>query len=387
MNDFTKKNLLPAGMCDVLPPDAEIEAAATEKIINCFSSFGYERVKPPLIEFEESLLSGSGKATAGQTFRIMDPISQRMMGVRTDMTLQVARIGATRLKKWARPIRLCYGGQVLRVRGSQIRPERQFGQIGSEIIGSQSPKADAEVILMAIEALYNLGIKNLSIDIALPTLVPAITSDLNLGNQALENLRAALARKDESKLDSLASDLGKNASYLLTAMLRATGPADRALTALAKLNLPEKAVEERTSLESVIKDIVAAAPGLNLTVDLVESRGLEYHTGVTFTIFAKNIRGELGSGGRYLAGSKETKNSEPATGVTLFMDSILRAMPATPKNKSLYLPSKTDIAEARKFRSEGWITVYGLGTGGNNKAEANRLRCSHFLSDGVIKKL
>ena len=191
----------------------------------------------------------------------------------------------------------------------------------------------------------------------------------------------------ESKLDSLASDLGKNASYLLTAMLRATGPADRALTALAKLNLPEKAVEERTSLESVIKDIVAAAPGLNLTVDLVESRGLEYHTGVTFTIFAKNIRGELGSGGRYLAGSKETKNSEPATGVTLFMDSILRAMPATPKNKSLYLPSKTDIAEARKFRSEGWITVYGLGTGGNNKAEANRLRCSHFLSDGVIKKL
>jgi len=162
MSEFTYKDLLPAGMCDVLPPDAEKEAAATEQIVACFSSFGYERVKPPLIEFEESLLSGSGSAAAGQTFRIMDPISQRMMGVRTDMTLQVARIATTRLKKWARPIRLCYGGQVLRVRGSQIRPERQFGQVGSELIGSQCPKADAEVILMAVEALYILGIKNIS---------------------------------------------------------------------------------------------------------------------------------------------------------------------------------------------------------------------------------
>lgn len=387
MNEFTKKNLLPAGMCDVLPPDAEIEAVATEQIVSCFSSFGYKRVKPPLIEFEESLLSGSGKATAGQTFRIMDPISQRMMGVRTDMTLQVARIAATRLKKWARPIRLCYGGQVLRVRGTQIRPERQFGQVGSELIGSQNPKADAEVILMAIESLYRLGINNLSIDIAIPTLVPAITQNLDLDNQTLKNLRAALARKDESKLISLTSDLGKNGSHLLAAMLRATGPAERALNALAKLKLPEVAVAERNSLVSVINDVRAAAPKLNLTVDLVESRGLEYHTGVTFTIFAKNIRGELGRGGRYLAGNKETKSSEPATGVTLFMDSILRAMPGTPENKSLYLPNKTDITEARKFRREGWITIDGLETGGDDRAEANRLRCSHFLSDGEIKKL
>ena len=186
MIEYANKDLLPAGMCDVLPPDAEIEATATEQIIACFTSYGYERVKPPLIEFEESLLSGGGAAMAGQTFRIMDPISQRMMGVRTDMTMQVARIAATRLKKRARPTRLCYGGQVLRVRGTQIRPERQFGQVGSELIGSHSPKADSEVILMAIDSLRSLGINNLTIDIALPTLVPSLLRDLNLNDQILK---------------------------------------------------------------------------------------------------------------------------------------------------------------------------------------------------------
>jgi ATP phosphoribosyltransferase regulatory subunit len=387
MNDFADKDLLPAGMCDVLPPDAEIEASASEQIVACFSSFGYERVKPPLIEFEESLLSGGGAAMAGQTFRIMDPISQRMMGVRADMTLQVARIATTRLKKLTRPIRLCYGGQVLRVCGTQIRPERQFGQVGAELIGSLSPAADAEVILMAIEALYNLGIENLSIDIALPTLVPALLSDLKLNNKTLEELRAALDRKNETKIFSLASSLGKDATHQLTAMLRATGPADKALTSLAKLNLPEIAVDECTALESVIHDIRSAAPKLNLTVDLVESRGFKYHTGVTFTVFAKNIRGELGRGGRYLAGSEGKKESEPATGITLFMDSVLRAMPATLKENRLYLPMATDIGLARKFRGEGWITVTELESNGGDKAEASRLDCSHFLSNGIIQKI
>ena len=386
MSDFADKALLPTGMRDVLPPDAEIEASATEQLVACFSSFGYERVKPPLIEFEESLLSGGGAAMSGQTFRIMDPISQRMMGVRADMTLQVARIAMTRLKKSPRPIRLCYGGQVLRVRGTQIRPERQFGQVGSELIGSQNPKADAEVILMAIEALYALGIENLSIDLALPTLAPAIISGLKLDDQTTATLRAALDRKDEATLISLAADLGKDAISQLTAMLRATGPAEAALTSLAKLNLPDGASGERSSLESVINNIRAATPELNVTVDLVESRGLEYHTGVTFTIFAQGIRRELGRGGRYLAGSSETSDGEPATGMTLFMDSVLRAVPAAQEEKRLYLPTETNIAEARKFHGEGWITVDGLKTDADVKAEAKRLSCSHFLSDGTIQK-
>ena len=387
MNDYTNKDLLPAGMCDVLPPHAGIEAYATEHIIACFSSFGYERVKPPLIEFEESLLSGGGSAMAEQTFRIMDPISQRMMGVRTDMTMQVARIATTRLKKKARPIRLCYGGQVLRVRGTQIRPERQFGQVGSELIGNQSPKADSEVILMAVEALYSLGIDDLSIDVGLPTLVPSIVRHLDLDEDILKNLYAVLDRKDESKLACLDSEISIDTINQLEGLLRITGPAKTALTSLAKLKLPKTTAAECHSLESVIYDISTVAPAVNLTVDLVESRDLKYHTGITFTIFAKSIRGELGRGGRYLTGDKEAKNSEPATGITLFMDSILRAIPTSGENKRLYIPAITDISEARKLRKEGWITISGLEAKGNDKAEAKRMHCSHYLLNGIIKKI
>src|SRR6476619_6313963 len=134
--------LLPAGLRDLLPPDAESEAASVEALMEVFASHGYQRVKPPLLEFEDSLLAGSGAAVAEQTFRLMDPVRQRMMGLRADTKTQVARIAATRLGGQARPLRLCYAGQVLRVRGTQIVPERQLPQVGVELIGSEAAAAD-----------------------------------------------------------------------------------------------------------------------------------------------------------------------------------------------------------------------------------------------------
>src|SRR5271167_5176404 len=131
--------LLPAGLRDLLPPDAETEASAVEALMNVFASHGYQRVKPPLLEFEDSLFAGAGAATADQTFRLMDPESQRMMGLRADTTPQVARIASTRLAAAPRPLRLCYAGQCLLVRGSQLAPDRQITQAGIELIGTDSP--------------------------------------------------------------------------------------------------------------------------------------------------------------------------------------------------------------------------------------------------------
>jgi len=133
-NDNNHRGLLPAGLADLLPPDAAREMRAIDAAIERFAAFGYERVKPPLVEFEESLLGGPGAALASQTFRLMDPVSQRMMGVRPDMTVQVARIAVTRLKHEPRPLRLSYGGNVIRVRGNALKPERQFAQVGTELI-------------------------------------------------------------------------------------------------------------------------------------------------------------------------------------------------------------------------------------------------------------
>ncbi len=130
--------LLPAGLADLLAPAARREARCVEQLIASFQQQGYERVKPPLLEFETALLAGVGAAVAEQTFRLMDPISQRMMGLRADMTPQVARIAAHRLARAPRPLRLSYAGDVLRVRGTQLTPERQLGQVGAELIGADA---------------------------------------------------------------------------------------------------------------------------------------------------------------------------------------------------------------------------------------------------------
>src|SRR5271157_4644155 len=149
----TNPALLPAGLLDLLPPDAETEASAVEALMGVFTAHGYQRVKPPLLEFEDSLLAGSGSAVADQTYRLMDPDSQRMMGLRADTTPQVARIATTRLAGAPRPLRLSYAGQCLRVRGTQLAPERQVAQAGIELIGPDSPAADAEMVLVGAEAL------------------------------------------------------------------------------------------------------------------------------------------------------------------------------------------------------------------------------------------
>src|SRR4051794_34278176 len=173
-NHSTPPGLLPAGLMDLLPPEAEREAALVETLMVAFAGHGYERVKPPLLEFEDSLLAGSGAAVAEQTFRLMDPVSQRMMGLRADTTPQVARIAATRLGLQARPLRLCYAGQVLRVRGTQLAPERQLPQAGIELIGSDAAEADAEIALVAAEALGRAGVNGVSLDISLPTMAATL---------------------------------------------------------------------------------------------------------------------------------------------------------------------------------------------------------------------
>src|SRR5258708_607948 len=157
MTELARRALLPAGLRDVLPPEADQEAAAVHPLLAVFAASGYASVKPPLVEFEDSLLAGSGAAMGPRTFRVMDPISQRMLALRADMTLQMARIAATRLRRLPRPLRLSYAGEVLRVKGDELRPERQVGQVGAELIGAQSAAADVEAGLLAAPAPQTVG--------------------------------------------------------------------------------------------------------------------------------------------------------------------------------------------------------------------------------------
>jgi ATP phosphoribosyltransferase regulatory subunit len=377
MTESLHPALLPQGLRDLLPPDAAVEAKVVARQMAVLASHGYERVKPPLVEFEDNLLAGAGAAMAKETFRLMDPISQRMIGVRADITPQVARIATTRLKKAPRPLRLCYAGQVLRVKGSEIRPERQVGQVGAELIGSDDIAADVEVVTLAAAALAASGVDGLSVDLTLPTLVPAVCTALALDQPTTEMVRAALDHKDAAKV----AEVGGRAAALLGKLLAGAGAAKKALASLAPLDLPPAAAAERTRLAAVVEHVHRAAPDLALTIDPVENRGFEYHTGVSFTFFARGVRGELGRGGRYRTGNG---GGEAATGFTLYTDTVVRALPAQPPMPRLYVPAGSDRAAAERWRAEGWATVAGLAAVGDVEAEAKRLRCSHRLEGEKI---
>ena len=223
MNDSAA--LLPSGLRDTLPPEAEQESAVTEKLLAAFRQNGYRQVSPPLVEFEASLLNGPGAAMTHRTFRLVDPASQRTLAVRADITPQIARIGATRLSQWPRPLRLSYHGTVLRVTGDQLRPDRQFRQAGIELIGSDSIAADAEVIIVPIEALMALGVEGLTVDLSLPSLAPAIAPELTQGDLRSAELREALNRKDQASVERIAPQQ----AALLTALMQAAGPATRSV--------------------------------------------------------------------------------------------------------------------------------------------------------------
>lgn len=386
MADYSERALLPEGFHDDLPPDAEYEATVVERLLARFYAFGYERVAPPLVEFEESLLSGSGKTLARQMFRLMDPASQRMMGVRTDITIQVARIAATRLAAEPRPLRLCYAGQVLRVRGGQLRSKREFGQVGVELIGAAGPEADIEVLLVAADAIAAVGIGGLSIDLTVPTLVSTLAEELGLTKAAARTIRAALNAKDIGALQSLDGRAGT----VFRGLLAAAGRADEALAALDRLKLPPRSAAIVAELAEVVGRMQALLPDLALTIDPGEARGFEYQSGISFTLFAAGGRGELGRGGRYLIPDTEGHAGTPAIGaigVTLYLDSLLRVAPAPVVAAKVYLPFGTSLIEMRAVQDEGWRTVRGLTPEADQIQAARVAGCGHLYANGRVEQL
>jgi ATP phosphoribosyltransferase regulatory subunit len=376
MDRTADPGLLPQGLRDLLPPDAAFEAAAVERLLAAFAARGYERVKPPLIEFEEGFLSAAGADVARQTFRLMDPESRRMLALRSDITPQVARIAAARLRDTPRPLRLAYAGQVLQVAGSQLRPERQFGQAGVELIGAEGAAADAEMVLLATEALAELGLAELVVDLNLPTLVATVGRSLGLDKGAIAQLRSVLDRKDEAAVRPAA---GAHADVFI-ALLRAFGPAEDALRRLGAVALPEAARAELAQLAAAVALIRRRAPGLSLTLDAVEHRGFEYQSGISFVFFAPGARGELGRGGRY-----RTEAGESATGFTLYTDTLLPVLPRPGAARRILIGAEADAEALARLRREGWVTIGALGPAAEIEAEARRLGCSHVWAGARAK--
>jgi ATP phosphoribosyltransferase regulatory subunit len=355
--------LLPEGLHDRLPPEAEAAATLLRAVMDATAAHGYERVQPPLAEFEANLV-GRLKSTRQQDLlRVIDPVSQRTLALRPDITAQVGRIATTRMAHAARPLRLAYGGTVLKVRGTQLRPEREMLQTGAELIGSDSVAAVAEILAVAIDALEVAGVTGISVDLTLPDLVEALaTGPMPIAPEKVPALQASLDGKDAAGLNAI----GASAYQPL---IDAAGPVDQALKRLRALSVGD-ALSERLDAVSILAEPLRRRAGV--TLDPTERHGFEYQSWIGFSLFGDGVPGEIGRGGSYAIVHADGRE-EKAVGFSLYLDPLVSAGLGRTERRRVFLPLGTDSTVASNLRADGWATVAAI----SQNCDPAKLGCTH----------
>jgi ATP phosphoribosyltransferase regulatory subunit len=308
--------LLPDGIGEALPPEAWRLERARRELLDMFACRGYDLIMPPLIEYLESLLTGTGNDLDLQTFKVTDQLSGRMLGMRADMTPQAARIDAHPLRRDA-PTRLCYMGSVLRTRSDGFGGSRSPLQVGAELFGHAGIESDAEVLELVLETLSLLQISDVHIDLGHVGIFRGLARDAGLTAVQENDLFDALQRKAVAEIEEM-----------LAAMVADSGQRGR-LAALARLNGgPEVFVRAREQLAGASESVMAALDNLDaiagllkqragdvtLNFDLAELRGYKYQTGMVFAIYVPGCGQEIARGGRYDAVGEVFGRARPATG-------------------------------------------------------------------------
>lgn len=362
--------LLPEGLRDRLPQQAEAASRVTRALVDAMRAHGYGRVSPPLAEFRETL-GGDDDRSARDLLRFTDPVSQRTLALRPDITRQVGRIATSLLAHAPRPLRLCYAGQVVKLRASQLRPAREMLQVGAELIGSDSVAAAREIVTVAIDALDAAGIGPVTIDFTLPDAVDLLAASLPVA-ASLDTLRDELDAKDAGALVRIGA-----AAYL--PLLRATGPFDQAIADLRAFDTGGVLTSRIDALEAI------AAPvrdRVSLTLDPTERHGFAYQSWFGFQIFVPGQGDAIGRGGGYAIPVGED-HEESAVGFSLYPDPLIDDGLGTEDDaeRRLFLPLGHDAALAAGLRADGWQTVAALSDGDDARA----LGCGYRLSaDGPV---
>ena len=371
-----QKGLLPAGLSDILYPNAHIQSKIIENLLDVFSSYGYLRVKPPLVEYEETLLSdGPGEVLKDSTFRVMDPLSQKMLALRADVTAQISRIASTRMSHLSRPLRLSYSGDVLRVKGDSFNMERQKTQVGAELIGPKSEVIDAEIMLVCVKALKSINIDNLTIDINLPFLRKYLLTGISPSlkhsiNQYIDN-------KDKQSLKKLKFE---NLN-IISELMDVFGDHLNVIKYLQELKSKGILVDIIDHYLTVIDIVRKNDKSIKLSIDPLENRGFKYHTGITFTIFSDKLKGEIAKGGSYNISTGET-----ATGCTIYTEKVYPKLMLNLDKDLVYIPY-LNMKDADEIIKKGYRIVFGSVANSEFEKEASEMNCKYIWKDNTILKL
>lgn len=352
--------LLPEYIEDVLPAEAARIETLRRTLLDLFKVHGYQYVIPPMLEYMESLITGVGRDLDLATFKVVDQLTGRLMGVRADMTPQAARIDAHLLNNQG-ITRLCYAGSVLRTKPDGLALTREPLQIGAELYGHAGVESDIEIQLLLIQALQAIGIKQVHIDFSHVNVFGSLIESSNIDAQLEQNLYTALQSKDQSAVAKLAKDLDKTAREALVQLTELNG--DKSILAKAAQVLPPTpAIKSAlTSLETVSSRL--AAMDVSVSFDLSELRGYHYHSGIVFAAYAQGYKGPLALGGRYDEVGIAFGRARPATGFSLDLRGVVTALAPAQPLTAIYAPATEDAALTTKIaalRAEGHVVVQEL---------------------------
>jgi ATP phosphoribosyltransferase regulatory subunit len=359
---------LPRGVSDFLPEAAAKIGFIENRLLRVFELWGFRRVITPRLEYEDVLATGMGDELKGKTYRFDDRQSGRLLALPPDITPQIARIAATRMASLPLPHRISYSGRVLRQTEIQAGRSREIFQTGVELIGLDSPEADAEMIVMAIEAMRVLGLDNFTIDLGQVEFCQGVFQASGLGGEPLRQLREAVSRKDSSAVLSLLREhpVSPESARELSALPRLFGGREVLIAAQDIVTNP-RSLAALQNLRNVLDILDIHGVADFLSIDLGETRGLDYHSGITFEGFVTGFGEPVCSGGRYDNLTVRYGFNAPATGFTFNLLNLLQTVERRPELQGCaatdFLLFNTGkgrenvLQIARQLRSVGYTTA------------------------------
>ena len=375
--------LLPAGIEESLPDEAFALEQMRRQLLDMFASWGYELVIPPFIEFLESLLITKDGDLGLQTLKLTDQLSGRLMGVRADMTPQVARIDADRLKR-EHPTRLCYLGTVLQARPEHAGGTRSPLQVGAELYGHAGVESDTEIINLMLESLRVTGVEDFVLDLGHVGIFRALVNQAGLNAEQQKRLLELLQSKADSEVNAFLQTLSLEPaiSAALSSITSLYGNRDVLATARTHLSsvCPE-AVNAINYIEQVADALLMAWPTLSIHYDLAEPQGYEYQNGIVFAAYKAGVGQALARGGRYDSIGQSFGRARPATGFSADLKTLMRVAgtPRPNKKSAIFAPLSCDSALAdaiRRLRTQGEVVIQALSIEPN---EATDVGCDREL--------
>jgi ATP phosphoribosyltransferase regulatory subunit len=373
--------LLPDHIADVLPSEARHIEELRRELLDTARSYGYELVIPPLIEHLDSLLTGTGEALGLQTFKLVDQLSGRSLGLRADTTPQVARIDAHLLGRQA-VTRLCYCGPVLHTRPERPHATREPLQFGAEIYGHAGREADLEILTLALDCLKAARVDHLSVDLADVRIVRALLAGVMVDPQRLTEVHGALAAKDAGELARLTRDFPEASRTGLRALVGLYG--DAAVLDEAEKLLPPLLVV-RESLSN-LKWLASRLEGVRISFDLADARGWGYYSGARFAVYAQGAGDAVLRGGRYdgvgAVFGHNADRERPAVGFSLDLKQLVRVADARPLRAAIRAPwgeAPGLHAAVRALRERGETVVCVL----PGQTEIDEFHCDRQLIDAA----